>query len=422
MSEVVGSILQFLEAAQGASALVHGGAWAMQALRNFGRQQKAGQIRRFLEELGNTSEPQVRSLVGDWAKSRPRPPSIDDREALIAVLVNLSRRARFVTTHGTARSSILRSLPLIEQMLSDIQPRRRRGEPVAPEHRSWKLERFLGMGNFGEVWMARNPNYPQPRAFKFFTRPGAIEAIRREQESLFAVRRDLGDHPNLIRFEDVELDDRVMPYIALEFAGGGSLEDWILEDVADRPAVNKHDIVRQVADGLATAHRHKIYHRDIKPANLVLTEGPRPVAKITDFGLGKVSAEIAGANASTSAAVVVGTPMYLPPEAQHHRDGRQPAQDDVFALGVVWYQLLVEKLERPPYDFADELRHKGADSHTIALISRCLGRPENRFRDAGELVEKLDFVGLPLWDVPPGALDVQYLFREYHASLPEASL
>jgi hypothetical protein len=86
-----------------------------------------------------------------------------------------------------------------------------------------------------------------------------------------------------------------------------------------------------------------------------------------------VDAEVAlAAGSLASQSTEVGTSMYLPPEALEPFARRQPARDNLFALGVLWYQLLVERLERPPYDYPEQLQQAGADSHTIRLISRCL--------------------------------------------------
>ena len=93
-------------------------------------------------------------------------------------------------------------------------------------------------------------------------------------------------------------------------------------------------------------------------------------------------------------------------------------QDDVFALGVVWYQLVVERLERPPYDFADRLAEHRLDTHTIRLIGRCLAHPGRRFKNACALAEELDEVAPPDWTVPAGMFDVQHIVREYLAVQP----
>ena len=110
--------------------------------------------------------------------------------------------------------------------------------------------------------------------------------------------------------------------------------------------------------------------------------------------------------------------MYLPPESADPYEERSPAQDDVFALGVVWYQVLTGKIERPPYDFTDRLHQAGVDSRTMRLVSRCLAHPSRRFRDAGELLAALDSDAPPVdWRVPDGCVDVGPLAREYLDSL-----
>jgi hypothetical protein len=98
---------------------------------------------------------------------------------LATLLTNLTRTCRFHTTQGTPVSSYLRNERLIEQLLANLQPRRKRGEVVGPGRSDWKLERFLGMGGFGEVWLGRAQRYPEPRAFKFVTVTGAQEWLDR---------------------------------------------------------------------------------------------------------------------------------------------------------------------------------------------------------------------------------------------------
>ena len=175
-----------------------------------------------------------------------------------------------------------------------------------------------------------------------------------------------------------------------------------------------YEIIRQVVSGLAAAHAQQIFHRDIKPANILLTEGRDPRIKIGDFGLAKVAgAKRGGESQLASMAGVVGTALYLPPEAQQRGVKRKAAQDDVFALGVVWYQLVMGLIERPPYDFAERLRSKELDSQTINLIEGCLAHPGRRFADAHELQAAMTDPIPPVTKCPPGVPDVQYLAREY---------
>jgi hypothetical protein len=370
-------------------------------------------VHELLQDLGCRSAPSIRRLVETWAsdpKVRGRISAVQ-REELVALLINLTRGGR--STCGTLGSSATRNQELLSLLLANIQPGRRHGEPVGVGWEDWKLERFLGKGSFGEVWLARNPGHPDPQAFKFFMEDKAREWLQREQQTLFHLRAKLRDHPNVIQFWNVITGGQPYPFLELEFVGGGSLEDWILSKPGERAALQKDEVMEGIVRGLARAHAEKIYHRDLKPANILLTDGKDPQPKIADFGLGEVDAEVAQAGGSmASQAGVVGTSMYLPPEALEPFARRQPARDDMFALGVLWYQLLVERLERPPYDYPEQLQQAGADSHTIRLISRCLAHPDRRFADAGELEAAM--VDLPpIQKVVAGDFDVQYLAREY---------
>jgi serine/threonine protein kinase len=296
---------------------------------------------------------------------------------------------------------------------------RKRGQPVSGGLVDWKLERFLGKGAFGEVWMGRNPGHPEPRAFKFFTQPGASDwLIAREQRTLYRVRAQLNRHPNIVEFIDVITRGTQCPFLVLEYVGGGSLEEWILAR-SHRPPLKKQEIMVGVIRGLSEAHTAGIYHRDLKPANVLLTPGPDVQAKIADFGLGLAEGEgEEAAGSPASEGILVGTTMYLPPEALQPFIRREPAQDDVFALGVLWYQFLVERLERPPYDFADHLRVAGVDSHTIRLIQRCLAHPDWRFADGCEVEAALIEIPEVIWNPPQGCFDISFLAREYLAGLP----
>jgi serine/threonine protein kinase len=359
----------------------------------------------------------VEDLVRNWKPPAPVPAGV--RAELTLLLTNLVRGARFHTTHGTPLSSYVRCERLIEQLLANLVPKRRAGDALCVGHEDWRLERFLGMGAFGEVWVGRNRHYPVPHAFKFFTTEGCKDWLVREADALYHVKKKLDDHPNVIEYHDIALDARPYPYLALDYVAGGSLEDWVLAPADDRKALDVSELMAGVARGLAEAHRHKIYHRDLKPANILLTDEADPVPKVADFGLSRVEAEKgAGSSSAASQAAVVGTRMYLPPEAADPYEPRSPAQDDVFAFGVVWYQALTSKVERPPYDFAHRLHAADADSRTMRLVSRCLAHPSRRFRDAADLLAALETDAPPPgWRVPDGCVDVGPLAREYLESL-----
>jgi serine/threonine protein kinase len=412
--ESIQTILTALSAAVSATTgAVTVGQWLVGYLRQQNRHRKATEVLQWLHNLGSASDGDVRRLVADWQP--PTPLSDEVREELILLLTNLVRTSRFHSTQGTPLSSYLRCERLIEQLLANLQPRRRASEAVSPGRPEWKLERFLGMGSFGEVWVGRNRHFPLGRAFKFFTSAEGKDWLKREAEALYQIKSRLEDHPNVIEYHDIAVAAEPFPFLMLEYVGGGSLEDWILAPAAERQHLDVSELIAGIARGLAEAHRHGIYHRDLKPANVLLSGDADLIPKVADFGLSRVEADpTASRSAAVSQAVIVGTRMYLPPEAADPYEERCPAQDDVFALGVVWYQVLTGRIERPPYDFTDQLQKQAADSRTVRLLARCLAHPARRFRDAGELLTALEDDPPPLdWNIPAGCFEVGPLAREY---------
>lgn len=410
------AILSAVSATAGAvTTTVAVSGWLVNYLRRLNRNRKANEVLQWLKDLGSLSEADVRRVVDAW--DPPTRVSKEVREELIQLLANLVRTSRFHSTQGTPLSSYLRCDRLIEQLLNNLQPKRRAGVPIGKARPEWVLERFLGMGSFGEVWVGRNQHFPTPRAFKFFTAPDSKEWLKREAEALYHVKNRLEDHPNVIGYHDIAVNFDPFPFLMLEYVEGGSLEDWILAPAEEKAPLDTENLMIGIARGLAEAHRFRIYHRDLKPANVLLTEDGEP--KVADFGLSRVDAEPATRmSAAVSQTIIVGTRMYLPPEAADPYEPRQPAHDDVFAFGVVWYQVLTGHLERPPYDFAERLLSAGADARTIRLLSRCLAHPARRFPDAVELLAAIDDEPPPtVWSVPEDCFDVGPLTRDYLESL-----
>jgi serine/threonine protein kinase len=413
--DLLGSILTAVAggaAAQAGRSLYD---WLKQYLSDTFKDRSESQILRALEDIGNLAASDIRKRVDEFSRLKRLP--ADQAEELTALLINLAHGTRFHTTQGTPRSSFLRCERLLDQLLKCMLPKRRKGEPVAENgHPDWKLTRFLGMGAFGEVWEAQNPAHPERRAVKFFTSPDAKQWIKAEQRTLFHVQEKLPKHPNLVSFLDVALNGKPFPYLVLEYVDGGSLEDWILTRAQDQRQLDRHRFVEGVVRGLAQAHENGITHRDLKPANVLLSGDTDLLPKITDFGLGRVESRRTESSSQASESVVVGTTMYLPPEALQPFVKRSSEQDDVFAVGVIWYQLLVGRLERPPYDFADRLRDHLIDTQTIRVIERCLAQPGRRFKDACELDENMP-LSVANWEpIPPDCFDVQHLGRAYLAS------
>jgi len=309
---------------------------------------------------------------------------------------------RFIETlprHGYRFIGALSREPLSPRPVSARE--RRRWRPAAGLEvpgTSWVLEEKLGAGGFGEVWLGRHRRLKESRVFKFCLREDRLGALKREMTLFRIWRTRSGDHPHLVRLLGVNLD-RPPYYLEEEYVAGRDLRTWCTARGGPGavPVELRLELMAQAAEGLAAAHEAGILHRDIKPGNILIRSAPPdapPTAKLTDFGVGRViSAEaLAGITATglttrpePGAAAVPGTHAYLAPELLMG----QPAtvQSDLYAMGVVLYQLLVA-------DFAQPVTTDWARAVPDAVLEedlhRCFaGRPEERFASARELASHL---------------------------------
>lgn len=211
----------------------------------------------------------------------------------------------------------------------------------------WLLEAVLGRGGMGTVYAARRDDRDthQRAALKRLHRrwDGSLQAQRFLQE-----RRILASlsHPNIPHLVDHGLDADQRPWFALELVEGQSLIQWADAHQLDLRA--RLDLFRHVCAAVQHAHEHFVVHRDLKPDNILVDGDGHP--KVLDFGVAKRTNDIAGA---TRTGVFVGfTPEYAAPEQVS--GGTISAATDVYALGVILYQLLAGNL---PYRFDhDDLR------------------------------------------------------------------
>ena len=175
-------------------------------------------------------------------------------------------------------------------------------------------------------------------------------------------------HPHCVSVIDFGVAET--PFIVMDFVTGQPLVALIRSrPIRAERAVN---VMRQVAAGLAHAHRHDIIHRDIKPANIMLTEvtGTGDFVRILDFGLAKLR----GASSLSSANVVVGTPSYMSPE--QGRGKAIDARSDIYSAGVVFYELLTGKKPFVADDAFETLRMHQQDP--VPLLGEIRGTDELR--------------------------------------------
>jgi serine/threonine protein kinase len=272
----------------------------------------------------------------------------------------------------------------------------------------WELEELLGMGGFGEVWKAKNPYMAHSVALKFCLDPAAAKVLKHEARVLGQVMAQ-GRHPGIVQLRNTHLNADV-PCLEYEFVSGGDLTSLVYRQLQRNqgklPVEMVTKIMRNVVRGVRHAHKltPPIVHRDLKPANILVQ--PRPDGKVelrvADFGIGGVAATCAidqtRAGASPGAFLTTGgrgscTPLYCSP--QQARGEPPDPRDDVHALGVIWYQLLVGDLTSPAAaDWREELAERQVPEPILRLLGSCLsGKAERRPADAGVLADELDKVG-----------------------------
>ncbi len=278
----------------------------------------------------------------------------------------------------------------------------------------------LGAGGMGVVYKAIDEKLRRPVALKVLAAKYLVddrnkELIFREARSAAAVH-----HPNIATIYDVHNVPQAA-FLAMEFVDGETLRARI--ERGRLPSEDALSITRQIVEGLACAHEAGVVHRDVKPENVMLSSDGR--VKLLDFGLAKVidvdeplvgeSESRTSANAvalaptlpasskSTARGRVMGTPIYMAPEQA--RGEPVDARADVFALGVVLYEMLTGKapfvLPAPSEQHGraktgDWTARKIAslrrltDKATARLVHRCLEPdPSLRFADASELSSAL---------------------------------
>jgi serine/threonine protein kinase len=363
-----------------------------------------------LDAQGNAGFSEQFAALEEAILSGQTPPAIADetppedqqrlREAgAILQLLELDRR---ISSHLSPQGSPTPGLDYVPQRLGGFQ-----------------LERELGRGGYGIVYLARDPRLKRLVALKT-PLPNALLSLDLRRRFLREARAaaDL-DHPHLIPIYEVG-EEGPHCFLVSRYCPAGSLADFLRNAKGPVPLRAAVELVAKIADAVGYMHGRGLLHRDIKPSNILLEgRANREVApgdgrvdelatmhpRLSDFGLVKAfgAAEQAALSASLGGNGMLGTPAYMAPEQAQNSGKEVGPPADVYSLGALLYELLtgqppfsgsniVEILEKvishEPAPLRSQRPEIKRDLETICL--KCLAkRPEDRYFRADQLTADL---------------------------------
>lgn len=227
----------------------------------------------------------------------------------------------------------------------------------------YSLDREIGRGGMGAVWLGRDEVLGRPVALKRVgVAPGGSspDLMRAEREARIAASLN---HPNIVGVYDLIVDGDEQ-YMVMEYVEGRTLADLVRERGA-LPPQQAARILAQVASALAAAHANHVVHRDVKPSNILVRDDGH--VKLSDFGIARNEAD----PSLTQTGLVTGSPAYLSPEVASGKLA-SPASD-VWSLGATLFHALAG---HPPYDAGDNV---------LGALYQIVNEPPPRLPDAGEM-------------------------------------
>lgn len=324
-----------------------------------------GEVGRIPAQPGQMTQPPPQSML-QFASDRRNAPT-----AATTSWTTPEDRVRLAATY-TCFDDLHSPVPLPAD--DNVTVVERRGPPPVPGERRderigsvvaerYRITEKLAIGGMGVVYRAERIGLGRAVAIKFLRSHVVHDAASRARFEAEARAASRLSHPNCVAVFDCGLDGDV-PFLVMELVVGRTLRQIL--DAGPIAIPRALDLVRQILAGLEHAHAHGVIHRDIKPDNiLVWTDGVREHAQIADFGLAKISE---GDQLALSHGVLVGTPNYMSPEQTLGL--RADARSDIYAVGVVMFELLAQQKPFRAAKMFDTLRmHREAPVPAFAEVA-----------------------------------------------------
>lgn len=286
---------------------------------------------------------------------------------LLALLAAHEGAGGFMLDNAQAPADVVREL-------AQLKPERE-GDRVG----RYKLLQEIGEGGFGTVWMAEQ--------IEPVSRRVALKIIKLGMDTREVIARFEGErqalammeHPNIARVFDAGATPLGRPYFVMELVRGIPITQYC--DEAGLGTRERLALFGDVCSAINHAHQKGVIHRDIKPSNVMITlHGEKPVAKVIDFGIAKATqGKLTDKTLFTRFEQFIGTPVYMSPEQASMSGLDVDTRSDIYALGVLLYELLTGK---PPIDSAT-MGSAGYDGMRRMIQDVEPPKPSTRLRTTG---------------------------------------
>jgi len=284
----------------------------------------------------------------------------------------------------------------------------------------YQIEAQLGEGGMATVYRALDTRLDRMVAIKFirkdaFTTELLVQVLARFEREAKALARL--SHPNIVKVHDYG-EFEGSPYLVMEYVRGGTLKER--KSGIPIPWEEASRLLTPVARALNYAHLNQIVHRDIKPSNILITDSGDPM--LSDFGIAKIL-DVQEHTQLTSTGTGVGTPDYMAPEQWM---GKVVPQTDIYALGIVFYELVTGKLPfRADTPAAVLIKHMSdplprprsfnpdlPEAVEWVLYKALAKKPEDRYADMGAFASALEKrsqgkLELPETERPAGVVEME---------------
>ncbi|MBP6351172.1 MAG: serine/threonine protein kinase [Candidatus Obscuribacter sp.] len=267
----------------------------------------------------------------------------------------------------------------------------------------YQLLEMIGKGGMGVVYKARHTALNRILALKFV----APSMVSRESWQLFQQEAKLNatlSHPSLCQIYDLGIHANALPYYAMDFVSGQTLEEIIINSGPLSVGATL-EIFIKVAEGLSYAHRRNVVHRDIKPANIMIssTTGDTAEVKLLDFGIAELGTK--GSNTGQKTERIIGSAAYMSPEQFAGRT--TDARADIYSMGCSIFETLTGNVPFEGDDFSTMAKqHTNVEPRLLsdatglvfplaieAIVKKCLHKMrDQRYQNASELAIDLQRV------------------------------